>query len=62
MPDSELDTLDSLLDWQVFAESLQDIQGDYCALSLFKMLLLQTWFNMSDEVVSNALCSSSNLI
>ena len=55
IPDSELDTLDKLLDWEALAECLESIQGDYSALSLFKMLLLQTWFNMSDEVVSNAL-------
>jgi len=56
VPDSELETLNSLLNWASFTEHFQSIQGDYSSISLFKMLLLQTWFNMSDEVVSNAVC------
>jgi len=56
IPDSELDSIDNLLNWTLLSEHLRGIEGDYSAINLFKMLLLQTWFNMSDEVVTNAVC------
>lgn len=55
IPSSELDSLNSFLDWQVISDSLQDIQTDYDPLSLFKSLLLQTWHNLSDAALSSAL-------
>ena len=37
IPDSDLDTLDHLLDWETLAEYVESNKGDYSALSLFKM-------------------------
>ena len=54
IPKTELDTLDEFINWQPIAGLLRSIQGDYCAVSLFKMLLLQTWHNLSDTNVSDA--------
>lgn len=54
VPKTELDTLDVFIDWQPIAGLLRSIQGDYSALALFKMLLLQTWHNLSDAGVSDA--------
>ena len=54
IPETELDTLDEFIDWQPIAGLLRAIQGDYCTLALFKMLLLQTWHNLSDASVSDA--------
>jgi len=56
VPDTELDSLDSLIDWSALAKHFDEIKGDYSAISLFKVLLLQTWFNLSDASVTNALC------
>jgi IS5 family transposase len=53
---TELDTLDDMVDWQQISANLARIKGDYAPLSLFKMLLLQTWHNMPDVSIANALC------
>ena len=53
-PESELTELKKLIDWKAINQRLESLQGDYSALSLFKMLLLQTWHNLSDEGVSQA--------
>ena len=55
IPDTELDMLDKLIDWDSLSNHLVKIEGDYSAISLFKILLLQTWFSMSDAVVMKAL-------
>jgi len=44
VPDTELDSLDSLIDWSALAKHFDEIKGDYSAISLFKVLLLQTWY------------------
>lgn len=55
VPSSELDVLDELIDWSLIDSLLQRLRGDYCPLSLLKMLLLQTWHNMSDDRIAAAL-------
>ena len=55
VPDTQLDSLNELIDWTLLSEQLNPIEGDYSAICLFKALLLQTWFPMSDVGVSNAL-------
>ena len=54
-PETELDTVGALVDWEAIDTLLSPLGGDYRALSLFKMLLLQTWHNLSDEGVAVAL-------
>ena len=39
-----------MIDWGCLAELLSGIRGDYEPVSLFKMLLLQTWHDLSDEL------------
>jgi len=56
IPDTELDSLEGLIDWESLLGYLREIEGDYDSVSLFKVLLLQTWFNLSDASVSHALC------
>ena len=41
--------------WDTIATGLTSIRGDYAPLSLFKMLLLQTWHNLSDAGIADAL-------
>ena len=55
IPSSELDELSQLIDWSSLEGHLKGIQSDYSVLSLFKILLLQTWHNLSDAGVSDAL-------
>lgn len=54
-PETNLDILENLIDWQKLSLHLVSIRGDYSALSLFKMMLLQTWHNLSDVSVTDAL-------
>ena len=55
IPDTELDALDALMDWDDLSSLLESLRGDYSSLSLFKMMLLQTWHNLSDEGIASAL-------
>lgn len=55
IPPSELDVLSELIKWSSLEGHLKGIQSDYCVLSLFKILLLQTWHNLSDASISDAL-------
>ena len=50
IPTSELDVLQEVISWDAIDEALLSIKGDYEPLSLFKMMLLQTWHNLSDAV------------
>jgi len=54
IPSSELDILDEFIDWSSIASTLSLIKTDYQPLSLFKMMLLQSWHNQSDASISNA--------
>lgn len=56
LPDTELSTLNDLINWSELNPYFYKIEGDYSGLSLFKILLLQSWFNLSDVGISNALC------
>ena len=56
VPDTELDTMNQLIDWAEFEPYFYRIEGDYSGLSLFKVLLLQSWFALSDASISSALC------
>jgi len=56
VPASELDHLSDLIDWECLGAQLKGIEGDYSAVSLFKVLLLQSWFSLSDAGVASALC------
>ena len=55
IPSSKLDILERIIDWEAIGEHLQAIGGDYAPLSLFKMLLLQTWHTLSDAGIADAL-------
>ena len=55
LADTELSSLDSMIDWGCIAELLSGVLGDYEPVSLFKMWLLQTWHNLSDESIAQAL-------
>ena len=55
LADTELSSLDSMIDWGCIAELLSSVRGDYDPLSLFKMLLLQIWHDLSDESIARAL-------
>ena len=55
IPHSELDTLQGLIDWSLVDQRLGAIKGDYAPLSLFKAMLLQTWHNLSDAGIADAL-------
>ena len=55
LADTALSNLDAIIDWDCLAELLSGVRGDYDPLSLFKMLLLQTWHDLSDESIAQAL-------
>jgi hypothetical protein len=55
LADTELSGLKSIIDWSSIAALLGGIRGDYDPLSRFKMLLVQTWHDLSDESVAQAL-------
>ena len=55
IPDSELDDLKNIIDWSAIERVLSRVRGDYSVLSLFKMLLLQTWYNLSDARMAQAM-------
>ena len=55
LANTELSSLDSMIDWGCIAELLSGVRGDYDPLSLFKRLLLQTWHGLSDESIAQAL-------
>lgn len=56
-----LDHLSSLIDWKKFEPALRAVfasttgRPGYCALLLFKALLLQSWYNLSDYGLEEAL-------
>lgn len=56
-----LSEIDGLIDWKPFENELSDIYGSsvgrpsYPLLTLFKTLLLQQWYNLSDSGVEEAL-------
>ena len=55
VPDTELTVLNERVDWPEIERLLEPVEGDYVGLSLFKMLLLQTWHNLSDDGIAKAL-------
>jgi len=55
IPETELDLLEELIDWEGVSKLLGAIEIDYDPLSLFKMMMLQTWHNLSDERITQAL-------
>jgi len=55
VPSSELDVLEEIIDWSLIRAVLQGIRGDYCPVSMYKMLLLQTWHCLSDDCIADAL-------
>ena len=52
--DSELEAIDRLIDWSGIGMLMSSIKSDYNKLSLLKMLVLQTWHNMSDMTISKS--------
>lgn len=52
--DSELEAIDRLIDWSGIGMLMSSIKSDYNKLSLLKMLVLQTWHNMSDMAISKS--------
>ena len=55
VPDTELTVLNERVDWPEIERLLQPVEGDYRGLSLFKMLLLQTWHNLSDDGIAQSI-------
>lgn len=55
VPDSELSVIDELINWRELEPYFYKVAGDYSGLSLFKVLLLQSWFNLSDMSIATAL-------
>ena len=54
IPSSDLDCLEGLIHWKDLRQHLRIVRGDYDNISMFKILLLQTWYNLADEAVSHA--------
>lgn len=58
----QLSKIDTLVDWRGVAALLGPLRGavrgrpPYAPLMLFKALLLQRWYNLSDEALEDALC------
>jgi transposase, IS5 family len=55
IPNSQLDTINKIINWAVIAKQLEHIKVDYSAVSLFKALLIGTWHNLSDERLADSL-------
>jgi IS5 family transposase len=55
IPNSKLDIINKIIDWQIIAKQLAHIKIDYSAVSLFKALLIGTWHNLSDERLADSL-------
>ncbi len=55
MPETELDLLEEMIDWEGIRRLLTAIEIDYDSLSLFKMMMLQTRHNLSDQRIAEAL-------
>ncbi len=54
IPSSELDCLEELIHWKDLRQHLRIVAGDYDNISMFKILLLTTWYTLADEAVSHA--------
>ena len=52
IPSSELDCLEGLIHWQDLRQHLRIVPGDN--ISMVKILLLPTWYDLVDEAVSHA--------
>lgn len=58
----QLSEIEGLVDWREIAALLRPLRSNqtgrppYPALLLFKALLLQRWYNLSDEALEDALC------
>lgn len=55
IPNSQLDTINKIVDWKLIAKELSHIKVDYSAVALFKALLIGTWHNLSDEKLADSL-------
>ena len=55
IPETELDSFNEIIDWGAISNLLSGIKTDYAPESMFKMMLLQTWHNMSDEMITQAM-------
>lgn len=55
IPSSELDALDNIINFNTINNLLLTIKTDYPAISLFKALLIGTWYNLSDERLASSL-------
>ena len=53
IPETEPDTLNEIIDWEAISNLLTGIKTDYAPESMFKMMLLQTWHNMSDDIMTS---------
>jgi len=69
--DCFLDEIDRLIDWKPFEKVLRqklkrvvDAVGNptYPPLLMFKILLLQRWYNLSDMAVEEALCDRLSFV
>ena len=55
VPSTIFDKINTIIDWEPISTLLKSISTDYAPLSLFKALLIQTWYNMSDEQLADSL-------
>ena len=55
VPESELDSLKEIINFNIIENNLKEVKTDYPPITLFKALLLGTWYNLSDERLANSL-------
>lgn len=55
IPNSQLDTINKIIDWNALTKDFIFIRTDYNAMSLFKALLIGTWHNLSDKSLADSL-------
>ena len=47
--------LSEVIDWGVIKEMLSGVGTDYEPVGMFRMMMMQTWHNLSDEVICEAM-------
>ena len=47
--------LSEVIDWEVIKEMLSGVGTDYEPVGMFRMMMMQTWHNLLDEVICEAM-------
>ena len=47
--------LSEVIDWEVIKEMLSGVGTDYEPVGMFRMMIMQTWHNLLDEVICEAM-------